>query len=164
MNLQHNHIMTLKLDVAPQKAHQIGNMESGRRLIVPITGGTFEGEPLIGQTLKSQLLKGTVEPGGHDWAFFQPDGIMKIDVRLVLRTDQDELIYLQYRGRLIAEPQVHQRMAAGEQVAPEEFSLTTIVDFETAAENLKWLNSTIAVGVGRQSGYQPTYEIYKIGN
>ena len=154
MNLQHNHIMTLKLDVAPQEAHQIGNMESGRRLIVPITGGTFEGEP----------LKGTVEPGGHDWAFFQPDGIMKIDVRLVLRTDQDELIYLQYRGRLIAEPQVHQRMAAGEQVAPEEFSLTTIVDFETAAENLKWLNSTIAVGVGRQSGYQPTYEIFKIGN
>ena len=52
MNLQHNHIMTLKLDVAPQKAHQIGNMESGRRLIVQITGGTFEGEPLIGQTLK----------------------------------------------------------------------------------------------------------------
>jgi len=55
-------------------------------------------------------------------------------------------------------------MAAGEQVAPEEFSLTTIAEFETAAENLKWLNSTIAVGVGRQSGYQPTYEIFKIGN
>jgi len=85
MNLQHNHIMTLKLDVATQEAHQIGNMESGRRLIVPITGGTFEGEPLSGQH-----LKGIVEPGGHDWAFFQPDGIMKIDVRLVLRTDQGE--------------------------------------------------------------------------
>lgn len=154
MTLQHNHIMTLKLDVAPEKAHQIGSTEAGRRLIVPINGGTFDGE----------TMQGTVEPGGHDWAFFQPDGIMKIDVRLVLRSDQDELIYLKYKGRLIAVPDVHQRMASGEQVAPDDFSLTTVVEFETAAENLKWLNNTIAVGVGRQSGYQPTYEIYKIGN
>lgn len=154
MQLNYTHLMTLNLDVEPMAAHQIGTTQLGRRVIVPITGGRFEGEN----------LEGTVEPGGYDWATFQSSGGMNIDVRLVLRFANDDLVYMRYQGRLLASADVHKRMATGEQVNNDEFSLTTTVKFETGAESLKWLNDVIAVGVGRQSGYQPTYEIFKVGN
>ncbi len=153
INLDHQHLFTLKLNVQPFDAHQIGAMSTGRRVIVPVTGGSFKGE----------RLSGTVEPGGYDWAFFRNDGVMKIDVRLVLKTDTDELVYISYHGRLIAQADVHKRMAKGEKIADDEYSLTTQVSFETGAERLTWLNDVVAVGVGRQEGYQPTYEIFTVG-
>ncbi len=153
MNLDQKHLFTLNLDVAPLDARQIGAMSTGRRVIVPIIGGRFQGE----------RLQGTVEPGGYDWAFFRQDGVMEIDVRLVLNTDTEELLYMSYRGRLIAHADVHKRMAKGEKVEDDEYSLTTVVEFETGAERLAWLNDAIAVGVGRQTGYQPTYEVFEVG-
>ncbi len=154
MLLPHTHLFSLTLDVEPLKAVQIGKMKLGRRVIVPIKGGVFEGE----------RLQGTVEPGGHDWAFFQADGTMKIDVRLVLRTHDGELIYMEYQGRLIASSTTHRKMAAGETINRNEYSLTTVVKFETSVEKLKWLNDTVAVGSGAQSGYQPTYEVFAVGD
>ena len=153
MNLNHTHLFTLSLDVAPLDSYQIGAMSTGRRVIVPINGGSFKGD----------RLQGMVEPGGYDWAFFRKDGVMEIDVRLVLKTYSDELIYLSYRGRLLASVDVHKRMAKGEEISDDDYSLTTTVAFETSAEGLEWLNNVVAVGVGRQEGYQPTYEVFQVG-
>ena len=73
-------LMDIILDVAaPQNL--------GTRLIVPVTGGTFEGPK----------LKGTALPGA-DWILVRPDGVSELNVRVTLRTDDDQLIYLTYRG------------------------------------------------------------------
>ncbi len=76
-------LMDIVLDVAaPQSL--------GTRRIVPVTGGTFEGPK----------LKGTALGGGGDWILVRPDGASELNVRVTLKTDDDQLIYLTYRGLL----------------------------------------------------------------
>ena len=62
----------------------------GPRRIVPVTGGTFEGPK----------LKGTALGGGADWILLRPDGVSELSVRVILKTDDDQLINLTYRGLL----------------------------------------------------------------
>lgn len=151
--LRHRHLFTMKLDVDAGKAAQIGATPGGRRAIAPVAGGTFEGE----------RLSGTVLPGGADWVLFRSDGTMLIDVRLTLQTNDGALIYLSYEGRFLGEPGALAALAQGKALDPERFSLVTVARFECGHERYDWLNTVIAVGTGRQSGFNPVYTIYEIG-
>ena len=70
----------------------IGQTPAGMRRIAPVTGGHFTGD----------RLNGTVLPGGNDWVINRHDGVMVIDVRLTLQTDDGALVYLTYQGRFLA--------------------------------------------------------------
>ena len=67
----------------------IGDTPLGRRRIATVTGGSFDGERLRGEVV------GT--PAG-DWLLQRNDGVTVLDVRLLLRTDDGEHIYMSYRG------------------------------------------------------------------
>lgn len=95
---------------------------------------------------------------------FTQDGVMNIDVRLILSTNEQELIYTQYQGRLlVADDSIHKKIALDEKLESDEYSLVTSVKFETSSERFNWLNNVVAVAEGRQTGYQPSYEIFEIG-
>src|SRR5438093_6967293 len=71
--------------------HVLKDGPQGSRVVVRVTGGSFEGP----------RLKGTVlEPGG-DWVSARSDGTFKLDVRLMLRTDDDALGLMTYNGLLV---------------------------------------------------------------
>ena len=124
-------LMGIILDVAaPQNL--------GTRLIVPVTGGTFEGPK----------LKGTALPGA-DWILVRPDGVSELNVRVTLRTDDDQLIYLTYRG-LRFTPK-----------GGELYCRTTPI-FETGSAKYDWLTKIIAVGVGKNVPGKAAYSIYHI--
>ena len=61
---------------------------NGGRLIVPISGGTFNGPH----------LKGTIIRPSGDWVVQRPDGSLVLDVRLLLQTDAGQKIYMSWRG------------------------------------------------------------------
>ncbi len=42
-------------------------------------------------------------------------------------------------------------------------SLVTVAKFECGDERYTWLNDVIAVGMGEQEGFNPTYTIFEIG-
>lgn len=151
--LDHSYLMTLELDVAAAQSRQIGQTADGRRVIAPITGGSFEGP----------RLRGTVLPGGADWVRMRPDGAMSIDVRLTLETDDGVPIYLTYQGRLLASPEMFAELARGKSLDPSRYSLATVAKFETGDERYAWLNDLIVVGTGEQSGFNPTYHLFQIG-
>jgi hypothetical protein len=67
----------------------IPDTPEGTRVIVHVTGGNFEGP----------RLKGTVLASGADWFLLRADGVGVIDVRIVLKTDDGENIYMTYMGR-----------------------------------------------------------------
>lgn len=152
--LPHQHLMTLKLDVDVNNATTIGQVPGGMRRVVPIKGGEFNGEKLRGKVL----------PGGADWVLHQTDGVMRIDVRICLQTEDDALIYLNYQGRFIMREEAGERLAAGETLAKDEYSLTMVASFESGDERYRWLNQVVAVGVGAQLGWNPVYDIYQIGS
>jgi hypothetical protein len=110
----------------------------GPRRIVPVTGGTFEGPK----------LKGTALPGA-DWILMRPDGVSELNVRVTLKTDDDQLIYITYRG-LMFTPK-----------GGELYWRTTPI-FETGAAKYEWLNKIIAVGVGKTVPGKAAYSIYQV--
>ncbi len=151
--LPHKHLITLRLDVDSAGAAQIGKTPEGQRTIAPVVGGEFEGERLSGKVL----------PGGADWVRFRADGTMMIDVRLTLQTNDGALIYLSYEGRFIGAADAMAQLAQGKTLETGSYSLVTVAKFESGDERYAWLNDIIAVGIGKQSGFNPVYTLYEIG-
>ena len=100
----------------------------GDRLIVDVSGGTFEGP----------RLKGTILGPSGDWIQRRRDGSNVLDVRLLLVTDDTQNIYMSWHG--IA----HAPVQGGALVA------RTTPLFETGAPRYAWLNNVVSIGV-----YQP---------
>ena len=123
--------MELRVQVGPPV--EIGAVASGRRRIVPIRGGTFEGPQLRGEVLD----------GGADWQIVGDEGLTQLDTRYTLKTDRGELIYIQNAGLRHAPPELSARLLAGEPVDPSLVYFRTVPVFETAAPDLQWLTLSL---------------------
>ena len=87
---------------------------------------------------------------------------MQPDVRLTLRTDDDAVIYVTYRGVRHGPADIMDKIARGEVVAPNSYYLRCAPFFETAAPRYDWLNRIVSIGVGRREPFAAVYEIYEI--
>jgi len=125
----------------------------GLRKIVPVLGGTFTGERLNGSILPT---------GGHDWAMTRADGVLVLDVRLVLETDDGAQILMTYRGIRTGTPAVLARIASGEYVDPAEYYFRIVPFFETGSEKYAWLNSIVCLGFGERVKAGPRYTVHEI--
>ncbi len=119
---------------------EVGQVNGGRRRIVQILGGTFEGPG----------IKGKVLPGGADWQMLQADGFSQLDTRYTLETDKGQIIYVQNAGVRHAPPEVMKKLLAGEAVDPALVYFRTVPTFETAAPDLQWLTRSVFVGTGER--------------
>jgi len=117
-----------------------GSIPAGRRRIVPILGGTFEGSGIRGRIL----------PGGADWQIVRSDGVAELDTRYTLETDDGKLIYVQNAGIRFASPEVTAKLMKGEPVDPSLVYFRTVPKFETSAPELAWLMQSIFVGTGER--------------
>jgi len=132
---------------------RVGRPESlGRRAVVLIDGGLFEGD----------RLNGTVDPGGTDWITSGPDGLLRFDVRLVLRTDDGETIGMTYSGYRHGAPEVITRLNGGEPTDPSEYYFRTAPFFETASRKYDWLNRVVAIGIGERRPEGPVYCVHEV--
>jgi hypothetical protein len=118
----------------------VGQLPTGLRRIVDITGGTFEGPG----------LKGTVLPGGADWQLIRTDGFTDVDARYTLQTDEGHLIYVSNIGIRHAAPEIMRRLNAGEIVDQSSIYFRAVPRFETAAPGLEWLMRSIFVSTGER--------------
>lgn len=144
------HLLTLHLTIGT--TYPIGPIAEGNRRIVTVSNGRFEGS----------RLSGVVEPGGADWVLDRPGGGLSLDVRLVLRTHDDALIALRYKGIRHGPPDIMAKVARGEAVEPSLFYFRVSPKFETASTRYAWLNDIVAVGTGHRRPDGPTYEIYEV--
>lgn len=132
---------------------RVGKPESlGRRAVVLIHGGDFVGA----------RLRGTVDPGGTDWIASRTDGSLQFDVRLVLRTDDDETIGMTYSGYRFGAPDVIARLSRGEPTDPSEYYFRTAPLFETASTKYDWMNRVVAIGVGDRRPEGPVYCVHEV--
>ena len=115
------------------------NVLGADRVVVPVSGGTFEGP----------TLKGTIVSPGGDWIVCRPDGSMALDVRLVLQTDDAQKISMTWRGISYTPP-------GGTQYA------RILPLFETGAAKYDYMNHLVAVGVNRPMPGKVAYRIYRI--
>ena len=145
------HLFTLKVEV--NGAQLVGAVPMGyTRRVMTVGGGHFEGE----------RLRGRVLPGGADVVLERPDGGLHLDVRLVLETDAGELIYMTYNGRRNGPPELMRKIVNREPIPPGADYFRVVVQFETAAPGLRWLNDRIAVGTGTRDADGPRYEVHEV--
>jgi Protein of unknown function (DUF3237) len=148
--MQSRLLMTLQVVVAgPQR---IGAVPGGTRVTVPIAGGQFEGP----------RLRGKVLPGGGDWTLLRGDGVLELDLRLTLETDDGALIHLRSFGIRHGPPEVIAALARGEAVDPASYYFRTTPRFETGDARYAFLNRLLAVSTGDRRAEGPTYTIEEI--
>lgn len=112
----------------------------GTRVVFDVTGGSFEGP----------RLRGTLASGpGGDWVTARTDGSFRLDVRILLKTDDGADVLMTYNGLGVS----------GENGGS---SLRTAPQFETGDERYAWLNRVQAVGLGRGEGDVVSYEVYAL--
>ena len=127
-------LMTLQVAVAG--VQKIGAVPYGTRVTAPIANGKFEGP----------RLRGKVLPGGGDWTLLRGDGVLELDLRLTLETDDGALIHMTFTGV--------------RDDANEYFR--TLPRFETAAPKYAFLNRLLAVGIGEIRPDGPIHTIEEI--
>ena len=148
--LRTSHLMHLAIDVT--EIQQVGDVVVGERRVSIVTGGHFQGE----------RLRGTVLTGGADWLLGRSDGVLNLDVRLVLETHDGVRIGMTYRGYRHGPPEVIERLGRGEAVDPGEYYFRTAPLFESPAGDYAWLNRVVCVATGRREPTGPVYDVYEV--
>jgi len=130
-------LMTVRFTTAATQ--DLGATPHGTRVTFPIIGGSFEGD----------RLRGKVLPGGDDWTLKRPDGVMELDLRVTLETDDGALVHMTFEG-------------IRDDRAPGSPYFRTLPRFETADPRYAYLNRLLAVGVGAISPSGPVHEIEEV--
>jgi len=130
----------------------IGAVPHGARRTVPLAGGTFAGP----------RLRGSVLPGGADWLLLRSDGVLEMDLRCTLRTDDGALISMVSSGLRHGPQDVIAALGRGEIVDPSTYYFRTMPRFETADPRYSFLNRVIAVASGDRRPEGPIYTVYEV--
>ena len=131
---------------------ELGEIHAGRRRIIPITGGSFEGPQ----------LSGTILPGGADWQIVRRDGSAFLEARCTMQTTNGALIYVENKGYRHGPADVMARVAQGETVDPALYYMRTTPFFETSDPQLNWLNHTICVCTGAREADCVKLDVYAV--
>lgn len=143
-------LFVMRLNVRPLQI--VGGTPGAYRRIGVVPSGTFAGDRLHGEVLE----------GGSDWQNVRSDGSTTLDVRLVLKTTDDALIAMTYRGVRQGPADVIARLEKGEAVDPASYYFRIAPLFETQAPQYAWLNNVVAVGTGHRFADGPIYSIFEV--
>ena len=127
-------LFELRLDV--EQPPTICPAPDGERKLFIVRGGSLAGP----------LGSGQVLPGGTDWGFVDREGVLRLDVRGILRMDDGAVISIAYQG--LRDP------ATG--------YWRTTPRFETTAEKYLWLNRVVCVGLGERTPNAVVYKVYVV--
>jgi hypothetical protein len=127
-------LMSLRLTKAPTQ--DLGAGPYGTQVTYPIIGGSFEGE----------RLRGKVLAGGDDWTVKRLDGVIDVDLRITLATDDGALVYMTFQG-------IRDDGARYFRTAPR---------FETADTRYAYLNRLLAIGTAELRPDGPVHVIAEI--
>ena len=104
---------------------------------VRASGGWVKGPKISGRL---------ISPGG-DWSRILASGVLRLDVRLTIRTDDGALIYMSYNGVERDAPSTAKKIDRGELLKAQDVKVWLVAPtFETSAPAYDWLNETQAIG------------------
>jgi hypothetical protein len=116
-------LFVMRLSVRPLQI--VGATPGVFRRVGVVPSGEFHGERLSGQVLE----------GGSDWQSVRTDGSTTLDVRLTLKSTDEALIGMTYRGIRHGPPDAIARLERGEVIDPAGYYFRIAPFFETAAPN-----------------------------
>jgi hypothetical protein len=107
----------------------MGRRQGGNALMIEIIGGTVSGARLSGEVL----------PGGADWAIIRDDGMLLVDARYAIKTNDGTIIQVFNSGA--------NRMSHGASATPSKPAIMlTTPRFVAPEGEHEWLNHSVFVG------------------
>ena len=131
---------------------ELGTAPGGRRRIVPIVGGTVEGE----------RLKGKVIGVGADWQTVHADRSAEISAHYALETDDGAIVEIRNEGVRHGPPEVIDALFRGEEIDPSRYYMRTTARLTTGDARYDWLNRIVTVGVGARERSTVRIDLYEV--
>ena len=131
---------------------EMGMGRAGKRRIIPIVGGSVEGERIRGEILDL----------GADWQSLYADGLAELDTRYALKTHDGAIIEIVNQGLRHGPAEVMARVAAGENVDPAEYYMRTHCRLETGDPRYGWVNRALFVGTGGRRAASVVISMFEI--
>ena len=149
-SVQGEYLMTLYVPIV--EAHQVDDTLR----VVNHPDGWVEGPQ----------IKGKIIPPSSDALRNMGNGVFRLDVRLTIQTDDDQIIFVSYNGIFHCQKEVLERFVKGEMLRTSDCYFITAPTFETKSERYGWLNGVQAIGkmleIKRVEGAHVMYDIFVI--
>lgn len=130
----------------------LGDMQVGRRRVVPILGGTVKGPD----------IRGTILPGGADWQIIRGDGVMELEARYAFETDDGARVYVRNWGIRSGPPHAIEAIMRGETVDPALIYARTHPVFDTGSKRYAWLLQSVFAGESRREPDRAIIRIFRL--
>ncbi|RYF41608.1 MAG: DUF3237 domain-containing protein [Comamonadaceae bacterium] len=117
---------------------EVGVTPTGRRRVIPITGGEARGDGWTARVL----------PGGADYQRVLSETRAELQAHYVLELDGGDLVYVHNHAIRVAPAAVTAALLRGETVDAAQVYFRCFPCLETASPALRWINDRLFAGAG----------------
>jgi hypothetical protein len=129
-----------------------GEIGSGVRRIIPITGGEVKGEG----------INGKVCPFGADFQIIRPNELIELEAKYAFETDDGAVVYVENKGLRFGPVDLLQKLKRGEPVDPALIYFRTVPKFETGAAKYRWLMESLFVGSAARHADRVVIDVHQV--
>jgi hypothetical protein len=129
-----------------------GDIGTGVRRIIPITGGEVKGKD----------VNGKVCAFGADFQIVRSNELIELEAKYAIETDDGAVIYVENRGIRFGPVELLQKLKRGEPVDPDLIYFRTVPRFETGAERYRWLMEHLFVGSAARHADRVVIDVHQV--
>jgi hypothetical protein len=129
-----------------------GDIGTGVRRIIPITGGEVKGKDVNGQICAF----------GADFQIIRPNELIELEAKYAFATDDGAVIYVENRGIRFGPVELLQRLKRGEPVDPKLIYFRTVPKFETGSEKYRWLMESLFIGSAARHADRVVIDVHQV--
>jgi hypothetical protein len=129
-----------------------GDIGTGVRRIIPITGGEVKGRD----------VNGKVCAFGADFQIIRPNELIELEAKYAFQTDDGAVIYVENRGIRFGPVDLLQKLKRGEPVDPRPIYFRTVPKFETGAEKYRWLMESLFIGSAARHADRVVIDVHQV--
>jgi hypothetical protein len=148
--LQTRYVFTITARVG--SVTSAGDIGTGVRRIIPITGGEVKGRD----------VNGKVCAFGADFQIIRPNELIELEAKYAFQTDDGAVIYVENKGIRFGPVELLQRLKRGEPVDPKLIYFRTVPKFETGDEKYRWLMESLFVGSAARHADRVVIDVHQV--
>jgi hypothetical protein len=148
--LETRYVFTLTVRIA--EVTSAGEIGTGVRRIIPITGGEVRGEKVNGKVL----------PFGADFQIIRPNELIELEAKYAFETDDGAVVYVENKGLRFGPLDLLQKLKRGEPVDPKLIYFRTVPKFETGAPNYRWLMEHLFIASAARHADRVVIDVHQV--
>src|ERR1700744_3044982 len=148
--LQTKYVFTITANIGAVTT--AGDIGSGVRRIIPITGGE----------VKSENINGKVCAFGADFQITRPNELIELEAKYAFETDDGAVVYVENKGLRFGPVDLLQKLKRGEPVDQKLIYFRTVPKFETGSEKYRWLMQHIFIAPPARHADRVVIDVHRV--